>query len=114
MKALSTYFSKKNFAMRALVDQDVGPLVAIINDAYSYQDAVKDEPRTSPNHLRKRASEVNFYVITKDDAIVACVYTNPQRTSLHFGLLIVIPEYRGTGLAQAIMKTIEETCHTAS
>lgn len=58
--------------------------------------------------LSKRVSEVEFYVATLKDQIVGCVYIEPKGNKLHFGLLTVSSELRGTGLAQGIIAAIEE------
>ena len=106
-KDLGGLFSYDNFHLRPLIEDDIPILVPLINDAYSYQDEVKGQPRTSIAHLEKRASEVDLYVLEDDLQIVGCVYLEPQGSTLHFGLLTVVPEMRGKGIASAIMKAID-------
>lgn len=108
MSLVADYFSFKDFTMRRVTDADIVALVALINEAYAYQDEVKGEPRTNPVHLRKRVGETDFYVITRSGGgTVGCVYVEPKDSALHFGLLTVAPAWRGTGLAQAIMQAVE-------
>jgi GNAT superfamily N-acetyltransferase len=104
---MDKHFHFNNVALRRFLDSDTDQLVQIINKAYSYQDHVKGEPRTNPTHLRKRANEVELYVVAKDGVLIGCVYIEPRDTSLHFGLLTLVPEHRGTGLSRAIMEAIE-------
>jgi RimJ/RimL family protein N-acetyltransferase len=105
--SLSYYFSKKGFDLRRTLDDDINNLVEIINDAYSYQDKAKGEPRTNPNHLRKRMSETSFYTVLHDKDIIGCVYLEPKGSALHFGLLTLAPDFRGKGIAKAIIDAID-------
>jgi GNAT superfamily N-acetyltransferase len=102
------YFSFPGLKMRSLQDDDIEVLVPIINAAYSYQDEAKGQPRTNPEHLRKRAVEVEFYVLIDEDRIVGCVYLEPKGSKLHFGLLTLIDELRGKGIGTAIMDAIDK------
>ncbi len=106
-KSLSQYFSLSDFRMRNATSDDIMPLVAIINTAYSYQDNAKGAPRTNEKHLSDRMNEVYFYVVEHRDKIVGCVYVEPVGSSLHFGLLTVTPEYRGKKVGSSIMYAIE-------
>ena len=105
---LSTYFWFESYHMRRATDADVPQLVAIINAAYSYQDEAMGMPRTSQDHLTKRISETDFYVVKGAEQLVGCVYLESCEESLHFGLLTVIPDLRGTGLAPSIIEAIEK------
>lgn len=107
-KNLSNYFFLENVSLRTVADRDVDRLVEIINDAYSYQDAVKGESRTNPDHLRKRISETDFYTVLKGDEIIGCIYLEPEELVLHFGLLTLAPDFRGKGIAEAIMSAIDK------
>lgn len=104
---MDKYFHFDTVNLRRFKDSDTDALVLLINEAYSYQDHVNGEPRTNPAHLRKRASEVELYVVQKDDSLIGCVYIEPRYASLHFGLLTLIPKHRGTGLSQSMMEAIE-------
>jgi len=108
MPNIAHYFSFKDCRLREVQDGDIDALVALINEAYSYQDQAKGQPRTNPAHLRGRVAETDFYVMTHEDELIGCVYTEPKYPALHFGLLTVVPAWRGTGLAPAIMAAIED------
>lgn len=105
-KSLAEYYSSDDVTLRKVNDVDIDTLVAIINDAYSYQNEAKGVLRTNQEHLVKRISETEFYVIEKNKKLVGCVYLESHQESLHFGLLTIIPELRGTGLGLAIMNAI--------
>lgn len=101
-------FAFKNVVLRRAVESDLSELVPLINEAYSYQDAAKGEPRTSSKKLKTRIEEVDFYVLTKEQKTIGCVYLEPKGKSLHFGLLTLAEAYRGEGIATALLKKIEE------
>ena len=108
MTKLVKYFQYEDCIIRLARDRDIDDLVSLINEAYFYQDAIMGASRTSPLHLRKRVSETQFYIVESNKRLIACVYLEPKGNSLHFGLLTVIPDFRGKGLAQAIMTSIEQ------
>ena len=101
-KSLSNYFFKDELHLRGTLDKDIDELVSIINDAYSYQNNAKGEPRTSPTHLRKRVSETDFYTMLHGEDIIGCVYLEPKEQALHFGLLTLVPRYRGKAIGEAM------------
>ena len=105
---LCEHFKFNAVTLSPMLDDDIQEMVDMINRAYSYQNQIKGEPRTNPAHLRNRASEVQLFVARSDIRIVGCVYLEPKDSALHFGLLTVADDFRGTGLAQAVMKAIEE------
>jgi predicted GNAT family N-acyltransferase len=105
-KSLRNYFFLPSFTLRPVKDGDVDVLVPIINEAYSYQDSAKGEPRTNPSHLRKRISETEFFVIENQQNVIGCVYLEPKERALHFGLLTLKPEFRGKGIAKAVVASI--------
>jgi N-acetylglutamate synthase-like GNAT family acetyltransferase len=106
-KELQTFFLKENYRLRPAISDDIDRLVDIINEAYSYQDEAKGEPRTNPSHLKKRISETDFFVIEHRTDLIGCVYLEPRKDVLHFGLLTLSPEYRGRGVAGQIIEAIE-------
>jgi len=105
--SLADHFSKDGFNLRCVKEADIDTLVLLINQAYSYQEAEKGEPRTNPDDLRNRIAETDFYVITHRKQIIGCVYIEPQGTALHFGLLTLVPEYRGKGIAQRVLSALD-------
>ncbi len=104
---LSDYFSKDGFYLRSTSEDDINKLVEIINDAYSYQDKAKGGLRTSIDHLRKRIGETNFYTLLYGEDTVGCVYLEPRGLALHFGLLTLAPDFRGKGIAKALIEAID-------
>jgi GNAT superfamily N-acetyltransferase len=106
-KSLTDYFAHDATTVRRTQAADVDKLVAIVNDAYAYQDEAKGKPRTNPSHLRKRIAGTDFYTVLHEDKIIGCVYLEPKGSELHFGLLTLAPEFRGKGIAASIIRAIE-------
>lgn len=104
---LQSFFSLNDYSIRKTQDDDINALISIINDAYSYQDKAKGEPRTNLEHLRKRISETDFYTILYANTVIGCVYLEPKNAMLHLGLLTVAPKYRGQGIARHVLMAIE-------
>lgn len=104
---LQTFFLVNDYDILPASNDDANVLVDIINEAYSYQDKAKGEPRTNTEHLKKRMSETNFFVIQHHANVIGCVYLEPKDSALHFGLLTLSPEYRGKGIAKHIISAIE-------
>lgn len=107
-KLLDEYFFRKDLRLRPISENDIDLLVPIINDAYSYQDSAKGEPRTNPGHLRKRATETDFYILENDQELIGCVYLEPKDKALYFGLLTIVPRYRKRGIAAEILSAIDQ------
>ncbi len=108
MPTLSDYFHFKEATLDLISESEIEAIVELINDAYSYQNEAKGEPRINKEKLRQRVASSQFYVVMNDSQVAGCVYTELARRYLHFGLLTVAPSLRGTGLGTAIMLAIEE------
>lgn len=104
--SLIDFFSYDDITLRKPQESDTNELVSLINEAYSYQDAAKGAPRTNVEHLITRMAETDFYVLEKDSRPVGCVYLEPHPDSLHFGLLMLAPKLRGTGVGKALIGAI--------
>lgn len=101
-------FNFNDIELTRIQDSDIAETVALINHAFLYQQEAKGEPRTNPTHLRSRIKETEFYVAKENGKIVGCVYIEPSGNSLHFGLLVVADNQKGSGLAPAMLKAIED------
>jgi len=108
---LPDYFDFKDIELVRIQDSDIHKTVALINHAYLYQQVAKGEPRVTSLRLRQYAKDKEFYVAWQHNTIVGCIYLEPNGDSLYFGLLTVIDNQKGTGLAPAILKAIESYAH---
>lgn len=106
---LEDLFDNSQIIVSRVSDDDVVPTRELINHAFSYQDKIKGEKRITIDRLREKIAETEFYV-WKDEAgdVVACVYVELLQDRLHFGLFSVADLYRGKGLAQEIMRCLED------
>ncbi len=107
MLVLANYFQFIDITLQRISETDIDATVALINDAYSYQDEAKGRPRINASELRKRTERSEFYVAKQDGRVVGCVYVERYPKKLHFGLLTVSSELRGKGLGPATMEAIE-------
>jgi GNAT superfamily N-acetyltransferase len=107
MKSLEQYLHFQGVELSRVSAEDIEPLVAVINAAYSYQDSARSEPRTTFDKLRQRVAETEFYVAKFASEIIGCVYLEQKGQSMHFGLLTVIGKLRGSGLAPSLIVAIE-------
>lgn len=105
---IQDYFSYEGVELREAHVDDISFLVTFLNDAYSYQDHIKGEPRTNPEHLAGRMNEVTLYIAENSGTVAGCFYLEPKGKSLHFGLLTVTDEFKGKGLAPAMIEAIEK------
>jgi GNAT superfamily N-acetyltransferase len=107
MPSISKYFKYPGFKVNHIQIDDLETTVRLINSAYSYMEAYKDEPRTSLPRLKKRMGESELFIAKQRDEIVGCFYVDREDEAVHFGLLAVIEKLRGTGLAPALIKAVE-------
>jgi N-acetylglutamate synthase-like GNAT family acetyltransferase len=107
MDSLADYFHFSDLSLRIAGAEDIPVLVELVNDAYAYQDHAKGAPRTDADQMAEYLQRTSFYVITEHEAVIACVYLERVEEAAHFGLLAVVPEYRGRGIAHEIMRAIE-------
>ena len=111
---LTDFFKYKYLELLPIMDSDMLEVVELVNDAFSYQDSVKGETRTNLLNLRELVSSTDFFVIKYKSKICACVYIEANGRTLHLGILAVGTDYRGKGLAQAIMNAIEDYAKSMS
>lgn len=108
MQQLPDFFSFKNLTMRRFKLTDTPVVEALVNQAFDYQVPIVGRPRTDPSRLKTLSDESDFYVVEDGRAIVATIYTEPNDQSVHFGMFAIAPKYRGSGLAQAMLSTVEQ------
>ncbi|MCU0667487.1 MAG: GNAT family N-acetyltransferase [Patescibacteria group bacterium] len=111
MQDLNLYFKFKDTSCKRIDNDDIPYVVNLINKEYSYQDEYRNKTRTSIKHLSELIESTEFYVFTKDDSIIGCVYIEFQEAyKPYFGLLTVSKEFQGRGLGRQITKSVEQYC----
>lgn len=104
---LPDFFSFNNFKMRAMDVNDIEETVIFLNSAFKYQELATGHKRTNPQHLKERMNELDCYVVTDGKEIIGTLALEPTGKILHFGLIAVSEDMRGSGLGLSIMKAIE-------
>jgi GNAT superfamily N-acetyltransferase len=106
-------------SMRVAADADVPAIAQLINAAFVIELPIFDHDRIDDIGVRDYMSKGKF-LLHEDAAgkLIACVYleTNPDQRC-YLGLLSVLPEHQGKGLAPQILKVAENFaryagCHT--
>ena len=105
--------------MRVAIDADVPAIARVINVAFVVERPIFDHDRIDDAGVRDYMTRGKF-LLHEDAAgvLIACVYleTNSDRRC-YLGLLSVLPEHQGKGLAPKILAIAEDfarnaNCHT--
>jgi N-acetylglutamate synthase-like GNAT family acetyltransferase len=105
--------------MRVATDDDVPAITRVINAAFVVERPIFDHDRIDDAGVRDYMTRGKFLLHENPAGnLVACVYleTNSARRC-YLGLLSVLPEHQGKGLAPQILKVSEDfargaNCHT--
>lgn len=106
-KTLTDFLNYPLARTRLIRDDEVEAATGLINEAYSYQDAYKPEPRISVAKLREKAAKYELYVIFVGSELAGTVCLKREPGVLHIGPFALIPRLRGQGLGEAVMQAIE-------
>ena len=107
MPSLSDHFQRPGFKLRRLRQTDYPTIIVMVNEAFSYHDQRRGQPRTNPKHLSWLDDITEVYVVEQGAELVGCVHVELEDKQLFFGLLTVQPRLRKSGLAPAIIEAIE-------
>jgi GNAT superfamily N-acetyltransferase len=111
--------SDGHLSMRIATDADVPAITHVINVAFVVERPIFDHDRIDDIGVRDYMTKGKF-LLRRDltGNLIACVYleTNPDRRC-YLGLLSVVPEHQGKGLAPKILAVAENfardaNCHT--
>jgi ribosomal protein S18 acetylase RimI-like enzyme len=96
---------------RAAGDADVPAIVAIIRAAFKEYDGAIDPPsgahKESEAKIREKMSADRAVLALLGQQAVACVLYRDEGDFMYFGRLAVLPEYRGRGIARALIAYVE-------
>jgi RimJ/RimL family protein N-acetyltransferase len=104
----ANFFHNPDLTLALASEDDVQALKALINHAFAYQDEAKGDVRIDEAGIAKKMQSSDLYVWKKHGAIIGCCYVDSLSDRVHFGLLCIADSYRGTGLAQEIISSIEK------
>jgi GNAT superfamily N-acetyltransferase len=111
--------SDRRLSMRVATDADVSAITRIINAAFVVERPIFDHDRIDDAGVRDFMAKGKF-LLHEDPAgnLIACVYLEASHDGrCYLGLLSVLPEHQGKGLAPQILTVSEEfardaNCHT--
>ncbi len=100
-------------SLRAATADDVPTLLAVIKRAFAEHQGVVDPPSSAahktPAILAAELAAGGGLVAVCADQVVGCVLFQPKLDSLYLFRLAVLPEWRGRGIAQALIAAVEAT-----
>ena len=106
--------------IRIIKENEYAETAKMIERAIKFSQFAKFYPQISmdyiiesldENGVKKRASWTHFYVIKKDDKIIACGAIGPywgSETESSLFSIFVDPEYQGFGYGRKIIETLEK------
>jgi GNAT superfamily N-acetyltransferase len=107
--------SDGRLSMRVATDADVPAIAQVINVAFVVERPIFDHDRIDDIGVRDYMAKGKFLLHENPAGnLIACVYleTNPDRRC-YLGLLSVLPEHQGKGLAPQILKFAEDFARNA-
>ena len=102
--------------IRSATEEDVQPIVALLNVAFAMERAFIDRDRTSVEEITSYLGTGTFFVVdgdsdgepqSKPDALAACMYLEQRGDRLYLGMLAVSPAQQGRGLGRQMMAAAE-------
>jgi predicted N-acetyltransferase YhbS len=97
--------------LRTATEHDVPAIVAIIHAAFQEYDGAIDPPsgahKESAEKIRAKMATDHAVLALLDQRVVGCVLYRDESTYMYFGRLAVLPEYRGRGIAGALIEHVE-------
>jgi predicted N-acetyltransferase YhbS len=92
-------------------DRDVPAIVGIIHAAFEEYDGAIDPPsgahKESAERIREKMATDRAVLALVGQQPVGCVLYRDESTYMYFGRLAVLPEYRGRGIAGALIEHVE-------
>ncbi len=102
--------------MRVATDDDVPAITPVINSAFVVERPIFDHDRIDDTGVRDYMTKGEF-LLHEDPAgkLIACVYLEvSQDGRCYLGLLAVLPEHQGKGLAPKILNVAEDFARNAN
>jgi GNAT superfamily N-acetyltransferase len=111
--------SDQRLPMRVATDGDVPAITRVINSAFVVERPIFDHDRIDDAGVRDYMTRGKFLLHEASTGnLIACVYLTPNSDRrCYLGLLSVLPEHQGKGLAPKILAIAEDfarnaNCHT--
>jgi predicted N-acetyltransferase YhbS len=99
----------KKWPLRRMApEEDFGPVLALIREAFTYMEGRIDPPsslhRLTVRSLSDQARSGEIWITTSADLPVACMILTPRDDDLYLGKLAVAAPQRGQGLARQFVE----------
>jgi len=102
----------QSIRLRHAQESDAPLITAVLHAAFEEYRGVLDPPsgvhHETVDTIRQRLHEGGGVLAWLDNQPVGCVIYTPRDGYLYFGRLSVLPEYRGQGIARALIESVEQ------
>lgn len=92
---------------------DVGAIVALVNEAYRVEAFFIRGPRTDEKEIAGLLAVGGFLLADGPDGLEGCIYVEPRGTVGYFGLLSVAAVRQGRGLGRRLIAAAEAGLRSA-
>jgi predicted N-acetyltransferase YhbS len=101
-----------NVELRGATEEDSPTLARVIALAFEEHRGKLTPPSSSlnksPEAVRQELQTTKAIVACKYDEVVGCVFYSPREDFVYLAHLAVLPDYRGLGIAKALMQAVEQ------
>ncbi|MCB2136187.1 MAG: GNAT family N-acetyltransferase [Rhodobacteraceae bacterium] len=109
---LSDDLPKRSEPRRLRPEDDAGPVLALVREAFTYMDGVIDPPssmhRLTEAAVSQQAETGEVWIIDDLRAPIACIFLTLKPGRLYIGKLSVRADQRGRGLARQLVELAEK------
>lgn len=105
------YWSCMDVHLRGATGDDIPALARVIALAFEEHRGKLTPPssslKKSPEAVRQELQNAKAIVAIKDDKMIGCVFYSLKDDFVYLAHLAVLPDYRGLGIAKALMRAVE-------
>ena len=109
---MSKHFSR-NPRLRTAEAADAEAITRLINAAFQVERFFLGADRIDIGEVRVRLARGTFILAEENDAIIGCVYVEPDGERAYLGLLSVEPSLQRAGIGTRLMDAAEDHCRAA-
>lgn len=101
-----------NLYLRDATNDDIPTIANIIALAFEEHRGKLQPPSSSldktPESVKQELQNAKAIVAITDDKLIGCVFHSLKENYVYLAHLAVLPDYRGLGIAKALMKEVEK------
>lgn len=105
--------SGRNPRLRTAEAADAEAITRLINVAFQVERFFLGADRIDIGEVRARLARGTFILAEENDAIIGCVYVEPDGERAYLGLLSVEPSVQRAGIGKRLMDAAEDHCRAA-